>query len=298
MTSQWEPGAGRYQDPVTSPLPIMPIMPPPPSTGLTGPNGLIGPAGPTGPAGLTGPTMAVGRGTGPSRAAKDPAELVLLGGRAGYGTVEVLHGLDLSIPRGRVTALLGPNGAGKTTTLRVLAGLLPLRSGMLTWGGTNITKLSAVERARAGLMLVPDERAVFPSMTVKENLRLVADIAGDPDISPALTAFPRLEERLYQRAGSMSGGERRMLALARALLAKPKVLMVDELSLGLSPRVASDLFAWLKTVADGGTTVILADQYTEEALALASVVYFLYRGERSFVGSPEEFRASPSYASS
>jgi branched-chain amino acid transport system ATP-binding protein len=242
-------------------------------------------------------------GTSPPRAipaGPPPApvrpELVLRGARAGYGTVEVLHGLDLSIPSGQVTALLGANGAGKSTTLRVLAGLIPLRAGLLTWRDKNITKQSAVDRARAGLMLVPDERAVFQSMSVKENLRLIADIVGDPDITPALRAFPRLEERLSQRAGSMSGGERRMLALARALLAKPKVLMVDELSLGLSPRVASELFQWLGTVAAGGTTVILADQYTEEALALASVVYFLHRGERSFVGDPDSFRASPAYA--
>jgi branched-chain amino acid transport system ATP-binding protein len=250
-------------------------------------------------------------------------ELELTGARAGYGTVEVLHGLDLTIPAGKVTALLGANGAGKSTTLRVLAGLVPLRSGTLRRRGEEITKMSTLDRARRGLMLVPDERAVFASLSVRDNLLLIAeatkgraqsgrppgeqpDIAaatdeeaqtgrrrsGQPDISAALNAFPRLRERLTQRAGLMSGGERRMLALARALLARPSVLMVDELSLGLSPKVADELFAWLGTVAATGTTVVLADQYTEEALGLADIAYVLNRGQLSFVGDPAELAAT------
>ncbi|MBX6391072.1 MAG: ATP-binding cassette domain-containing protein [Frankia sp.] len=225
-------------------------------------------------------------------ATADGIELRLTGARAGYGPVEVLHGLDLVIPSGRVTALLGVNGAGKSTTLRVLAGLVPLRSGTLHWRGQAITKMSALDRARRGLMLVPDERAVFASLSVRDNLMVVAEATArpgsTPDITPALEAFPRLRERLAQRAGSMSGGERRMLALARALLARPSVLMVDELSLGLSPKVAAELFEWLGTVARGGTTVILADQYTDAALGLADLAYVLHRGERSFVGDPAE----------
>ncbi|EIV93777.1 ABC transporter ATP-binding protein [Frankia sp. QA3] len=217
------------------------------------------------------------------------AELELTGARAGYGTVEVLHGLDLAIPAGKVTALLGANGAGKSTSLRVLSGLIPLRAGTLTWRGEDITRLSTVDRARRGLMLVPDERAVFATLSVRDNLQIIAEASGHPDITPALESFPRLRERLTQRAGSMSGGERRMLALARALLARPSVLMVDELSLGLSPKVAADLFGWLATVAASGTTVLLADQYTEQALAMADLVYVLHRGERSFVGTPAEF---------
>jgi branched-chain amino acid transport system ATP-binding protein len=220
------------------------------------------------------------------------AELVLTGARAGYGTVEVLHGLDLTVPRGKITALLGANGAGKSTTLRVLAGLIPLRSGSLVWDGRDITKLSAYQRARAGLMLVPDERAVFASLSVRENLQVIGEATGHPDISLALDAFPKLRERLAQRAGSMSGGERRQLALARALLAQPKVLLIDELSLGLSPKVASELFAWLGTVAARGTTIVLADQYTEEALNLAEIVYVLHRGERTFVGDAAELASA------
>jgi branched-chain amino acid transport system ATP-binding protein len=226
------------------------------------------------------------------------AELILTGARAGYRTIEVLHGLNLTIPTGTVTALLGANGAGKSTTLRVLAGLLPLRSGSLTWRGRTITAVSALDRARAGLMLVPDERAVFASLTVRENLQVIVEAMGRrgvaPDIAPALEAFPRLDDRLAHRAGTLSGGERRMLALARALLARPTVLLVDELSLGLSPKVAGDLFAWLATVAAGGTTVVLADQYTEAALGLAEVVYVLRRGERSFVGDPAELKPGTS----
>ncbi|WP_238428502.1 ABC transporter ATP-binding protein [Frankia nepalensis] len=220
--------------------------------------------------------------------ASDGIELRLTGGRAGYGNVEVLHGLDLVIPSGKVVAMLGVNGAGKSTTLRVLAGLVPLRQGTLTWRGEVITKMSALDRSRRGLLLVPDERAVFASLSVRDNLMVVAEAAGYPDITPALDAFPKLRDRLPQRAGSMSGGERRMLALARALLARPSVLMVDELSLGLSPKVAAELFEWLATIAAGGTTVILADQYTEAALGMADLVYVLHRGERSFVGDPAE----------
>ncbi|MCK9900042.1 ATP-binding cassette domain-containing protein [Frankia sp. Cpl3] len=219
-------------------------------------------------------------------------ELLLDGARAGYRTIEVLHGITMAIPSGAVTALLGANGAGKSTTLRVLAGLIPLRGGTLSWRGEQITKMTTTNRAKRGLMLVPDERAVFATLSVRDNLQVIAEASGHPDITPALEAFPRLQERLNQRAGSMSGGERRMLALARALLARPSVLMVDELSLGLSPKVAGELFAWLGTVADAGTTVILADQYTEEALALADMVYVLHRGEITFAGTPAELGAS------
>jgi branched-chain amino acid transport system ATP-binding protein len=238
-------------------------------------------------------TVDLSAGTSPGTPAAAPpgVELRLTGARAGYGTVEVLHGLDLTIPAGRVTALLGANGAGKSTTLRVLAGLVPMRSGSLSWRDETITKMSALDRARRGLMLVPDERAVFSSLSVRDNLLIVAEATGHPDLTPALEAFPRLRERLPQRAGSMSGGERRMLALARALLAQPKVLMVDELSLGLSPKVAAELFEWLGTIAATGTTVILADQYTDAALGLADIAYVLHRGERSFVGDPAELLA-------
>jgi branched-chain amino acid transport system ATP-binding protein len=230
---------------------------------------------------------------GGARPAPGGIELRLTGARAGYGAVEVLHGLDLVIPAGKVTALLGVNGAGKSTTLRVLAGLVPLRAGSLTWRDDVITKMAVLERAKRGLLLVPDERAVFASLSVRDNLLVVAEATGNPDgIAPALDAFPKLRDRLAQRAGSMSGGERRMLALARALLARPQVLMVDELSLGLSPKVAAELFEWLATVASSGTTVILADQYTDAALGMADLVYVLHRGERSFVGDPAEFAAT------
>jgi branched-chain amino acid transport system ATP-binding protein len=238
---------------------------------------------------------ALAAAVGPRAGAPAPGgiELRLTGARAGYGAVEVLHGLDLVIPAGRVTALLGVNGAGKSTTLRVLAGVVPLRGGTLTWRDEVVTKMSALDRARRGLLLVPDERAVFASLSVRDNLLVVAEATSNPDgIAPALEAFPKLRDRLGQQAGSMSGGERRMLALARALLARPTVLMVDELSLGLSPKVAAELFEWLATVAEHGTTVILADQYTDAALGMADLVYVLHRGERSFVGDPAEFAAT------
>jgi branched-chain amino acid transport system ATP-binding protein len=244
-------------------------------------------------AGSSAAALAASVGRHADQPAPGGIELRLTGARAGYGAVEVLHGLDLVVPAGKVTALLGANGAGKSTTLRVLAGILPLRSGTLTWRGDVITKMSSLDRARRGLLLVPDERAVFASLSVRDNLLVVAEAAKNPDgIAPALEAFPKLRDRLAQRAGSMSGGERRMLALARALLARPLVLMVDELSLGLSPKVAAELFEWLSTIAQAGTTVILADQYTDAALAMADIAYVLHRGERSFVGDPAELAHS------
>lgn len=216
------------------------------------------------------------------------AELELVDGRAGYGSVEVLHGVDLAVPAGAVTTLVGANGAGKTSLLRVLAGVLPLRSGTVRWRGRRVDDLTAYERARRGLLLVPDARAVFPALTVRENLAVVAEAAGHRSLAPALEAFPVLAERLGQRAGTLSGGERRMLALSRALLAAPRVLLVDELSLGLAPRVAAELFARVDQLSHQGTTIVLADQYADMALRFADVVYVLHRGEVTFAGDVGE----------
>jgi branched-chain amino acid transport system ATP-binding protein len=215
-------------------------------------------------------------------------ELSLRGVRAGYGAVEVLHGLDLDIPSGSLTALLGPNGAGKTTLLSVLAGLLPIRSGRMTWRGRRLAGVPADERARSGLLLVPERRGVFGSLTVRDNLEVFAGAGGD--LSPAFTAFPVLEDRLAQHAGSLSGGEQQMLAMSRALLRRPEVLLLDEISFGLAPRVTRQLFDVVAQLARAGTTVVLVDQYLTEALRLADTVYVLARGEIAFAGEPAELR--------
>jgi branched-chain amino acid transport system ATP-binding protein len=222
-------------------------------------------------------------------------ELSLSGVRAGYGPVEVLHEVDMDIPSGALTALLGPNGAGKTTLLSVVAGLHPLRAGRIRWAGTDVSRLAPDARARAGMTLIPERRGIFPELTVRENL---ATFTGDDrDDGPALDAFPILAERMAQRAGSLSGGEQQMLAMSRALLKKPRLLLLDEISFGLAPRVTRQLFDVVAALARGGTTVVLVEQYLSDALRLADVVYVLARGEVVFAGEPSELagKSLPGY---
>jgi branched-chain amino acid transport system ATP-binding protein len=216
------------------------------------------------------------------------AELVLTDVRAGYGGVEVLHGVSLVVPALGVTALLGRNGAGKTTLLHALAGLVPLRSGRITWAGRDLRGWTVRERAEAGLLLVPERRGVFPDLSVRENLEVFA--RGEAErarLDEVLTALPVLAERLEQRAGSLSGGEQQVLALSRALLQRPRVLLLDELSSGLAPRVADQLFSVVAELA-GSCTVVLVEQYEDDALRLADVVYVLERGDVAFAGEPAE----------
>ena len=225
-------------------------------------------------------------------------ELSLRGVRAGYGPVEVLHGVDLDVPTGSLTALVGANGAGKTTLLSVLAGLLPVRAGSVTWQGRRLTGVPADQRARAGLALVPERRGIFGSMPVRDNLEVFAGRGGD--LSPAFAAFPILEQRLDQQAASLSGGEQQMLAVSRALLRRPTLLLVDEISFGLAPRITHQLFGVVADLARSGTTVVLVDQHLTEVLRLADIVYVLARGEIAFAGEPAELRdrTIPGYVTS
>jgi branched-chain amino acid transport system ATP-binding protein len=222
-------------------------------------------------------------------------ELSLRGVRAGYGAVEVLHGIDLDVPAGALTALLGPNGAGKTTLLSVVAGLLPARSGQIVWGGRDVTNVLPDARARAGLALIPERRGIFADLSVRENLEIFAGRAQSADA--ALAAFPVLADRLGQRAGSLSGGEQQMLAMSRVMLRDPRVMLLDEISLGLAPRVTRRLFDVVGELARSGTTVLLVDQYLSDALRLADIVYVLARGEVAFAGEPAELagRTLPGY---
>ncbi len=214
--------------------------------------------------------------------------LRLRGGRAGYGPVEVLHGIDLDIARGVVTGIVGPNGAGKSTLLSVLAGTVPLRSGTLTRDGQPYGVLRTEQRARLGLVAIPESRGVFPHLTVLDNLRV---FAGARPLDPAYDAFPVLRERAEQRAGTLSGGEQRMLALSRALVSDARGVIVDEPSLGLAPALTDRLYEVVAQIAARGTTVVLADQYEDRVLALAAVVYRLERGEVTFTGEPSELRS-------
>ncbi|HEX3823767.1 MAG TPA: ATP-binding cassette domain-containing protein [Mycobacteriales bacterium] len=207
--------------------------------------------------------------------------------RAGYGPVEVLHGVDLDVATGTLTALLGPNGAGKSTLLSVIAGLVPMSTGELVWDGLVISDLAPHLRAKAGLVHVPARGGVFPDLSVRDNLTVFAGSKRGWDA--ALEAFPILRERLSQRAGLLSGGEQQMLALSHALLRKPRLLLLDEISTGLAPRVTRTLFDVVTTMATAGTTVVLVEQHVSDALRMADVVYLLRHGEVALAGEPAEF---------
>ena len=222
-------------------------------------------------------------------------ELSLRDVRAGYGAVEVLHGIDLDVPTGSLTALLGPNGAGKTTLLSAVAGLLPVRAGQIRWADRDVVGTRADDLARAGMTLIPEHRGIFATLSVRDNLEVFAGRGAD--LSTAFEAFPILGQRLDQQAGSLSGGEQQMLAMSRALLGKPRLLLLDEISLGLAPRVTRLLFDVVSHLAESGVTVVLVEQYLSDALRLADLVYVLSRGEIAFAGEPAELegRELPGY---
>lgn len=202
-------------------------------------------------------------------------EIALRAARVRYGPLEALHGLDLPLPAATVTVLLGRNGAGRSSALRALAGTVPLAAGRVEWRGADVTRLPAHERARRGLCFVPDLRAVYATLTVAENLDLAAPGSQDA----ALTAYPELAPLLAHRAGTLSGGERRMLALTRAVLSDARVVLVDEPSLGLSKEVAARTYGLLAGLArTGGAAVVLAEQRVPPGLPPGSVAYELRRG--------------------
>ena len=206
--------------------------------------------------------------------------------RAGYGPVEVLHGIDLDIAAGVVTGIIGPNGAGKSTLLSVLAGTIPLRSGTLRWNGKPFGRLRPEQRARMGMVAIPESQGVFRHLTVRENLDV---FAAGRSLLPVYQAFPVLAERGSQAAGTLSGGEQRMLSLSRALVTDARCVVVDEPSLGLAPALTDEIYDVVGRIAKTGVTVVLADQYEDRVLALASVAYRLERGEVSFAGEPSEW---------
>jgi branched-chain amino acid transport system ATP-binding protein len=226
----------------------------------------------------------------------DPPALELRGVSAGYGRIEVIHDLDLAVPAGSVVALLGPNGAGKTTTLAAIAGTIPMMGGDLLLDGQSIRGLSTYERTRRGVVLVPEGRSVFPSLSVQENLELVVRAAtDDPRVRAERLAevweiFPRLAERREQRAGTLSGGEQQMLALSRAFLSSARVLLMDEISMGLAPVLVEALFDAVQQLRDRGKTIVLVEQFLTYALRLADICYVLGRGRIRFIGDAGEMR--------
>jgi len=225
----------------------------------------------------------------PSPSADEPV-LELRGVRACYERIEVLHGVDLTIGAGSVVALLGANGAGKTTTLAVIAGLHPASAGDVVIGGRRTNGVAADALARAGLCLVPEGRGVFPNLTVHENLRIathggrsLAEIEDE-----AFRRFPRLGERRKQVAGTMSGGEQQMLALARGLATDPAILLLDELSMGLAPMVVGDLFEKVAAIAAEGVSILVVEQFARVVLGVADRAAVMVHGKVAAEGRPDE----------
>jgi branched-chain amino acid transport system ATP-binding protein len=219
--------------------------------------------------------------------------LEVRGLRAGYGPIEVLHGIDLTLPAGAVVAVLGPNGAGKTTLLSVLSGLHPATAGTITLAGRNVVGARPDALARAGLCLVPEGRGIFPNLTVAEHLRMakhsgrrLADIEEE-----TYARFPRLAERRSQQAGTMSGGEQQMLALARGLATDPALLMLDELSMGLAPLIVEELYSQVAAIAATGVSIVVVEQFARAVLGVADLAAVLVHGHIGAMGTPQEIEA-------
>jgi branched-chain amino acid transport system ATP-binding protein len=212
---------------------------------------------------------------------------------AGYGPLAVLHGIGLRVGRGETIAVLGPNGAGKSTLMKALSGLIRPVTGNIDFGGEELARLPAHLVARAGLILVPEGRQVFPQLTVAENIRLGATRRSDfepAEIEAMLERFPRLRPRLHTAAALLSGGEQQMLAVARGLLARPDMLLLDEPSLGLAPAVAEELFGQFRRLRDEGMTLLIVDQMADHVLAIADRGYVLGGGRVVAEGRAAELR--------
>jgi branched-chain amino acid transport system ATP-binding protein len=210
-----------------------------------------------------------------------------------YGRLPALQGVDVVVPEGSLVALLGPNGAGKSTLLKSIAGLVSSRKGSITLGGGRIDKLSAHQRAKRGVCLIPEGRGIFPSLTVSENLQLALNRGDGEAVARVFEQFPVLEQRRSQTAGTLSGGEQQMLALARAVGSDPVLLMADELSLGLAPKLVAQINDTLKLLHEKDRrTILMVEQYATHALRVADLVFILGRGTLVWAGEPDELRAS------
>ena len=216
---------------------------------------------------------------------------------AGYGSTIVLRDVSLVVRAGSVTALLGPNGAGKTSLLRAVSGLLPIRSGTVSIVGTDVTNTDAHIRARRGMCLVPEGRGIFRGLTVRENLALQVDKGQERDaIERAVEAFPILGERLNQRAALLSGGQQQMLAMSAAYLGNPRLVLVDEASLGLAPIVLDEIFDFLRKITDNGAALLIVDQFMNRALSIASTAYVMTRGKMVYDGPAKDLLDSDVFA--
>jgi branched-chain amino acid transport system ATP-binding protein len=215
--------------------------------------------------------------------------LEIRGVSAGYGGTAVLHEVSLSVPRGKVVALLGPNGAGKTTLLRVASGLLRPSRGVVFLGGEAVGRDRPYQRARRGLCHIPEGRGIYPSLTVRENIVLHTwrrDEAAA--VERAVENFPILGQKLGQPAGQLSGGQQQMLAVVRGYIDDPRLVLVDEASMGLAPNMVDQIYAFLTAIVRQGTSLLLVEQYVRRALDLAHEVVILSKGEVAYDGSPAD----------
>ena len=217
--------------------------------------------------------------------------------RVSYGGIQALRGIDLEVPDGKIVTLIGANGAGKSTTLRTISGLVKPAHGRIHLQGEDITSLSPDRIVSKGLTLVPEGRRVFPDLTVLENLKLGAYLRKDKaeiekDLKWVYELFPRLEERNWQSAGTLSGGEQQMLAVGRALMSRPKLMMLDEPSLGLAPLVVQDIFSIIREINRQGVTVLLIEQNANMALKIADLAYVLETGNITMSGTGAELLAN------
>jgi len=217
-----------------------------------------------------------------------------------YGRIRALRGISLRVEEGQIVSLIGANGAGKTTTMKTVSGLLGLVGGTMTFDGEDLTKVRADLRVRKGICQVPEGRGIFPGMTVAENIDMGAYVRSDrrspefqSDLDRVYELFPRLAERRTQVGGTLSGGEQQMLAIGRALMARPRLLLLDEPSMGLAPQFIAQIFAVIEEINAAGTTVLLVEQNAKQALGLAHVAYVLETGEVTRSGPGSELLADP-----
>ena len=222
--------------------------------------------------------------------------LEVIGLHGGYGAVEVLHGIDLEVQEGEAVALLGSNGAGKSTLNNVLSGLSRSWSGQVRFDGADLTRAHYRDVVRAGLIQVPEGRRIFPNLTVLENLELGAFTRArqrrSANLERAFGIFPRLLERMKQLAGTLSGGEQQMLAIGRGLMAEPRLLILDEPSLGLSPLLVEELFGLIRRLRDEGLAVLLVEQNVGQSLEVADRAYVMENGSIRFAGLPSALLGS------
>ncbi|MEN0011758.1 MAG: ABC transporter ATP-binding protein [Solirubrobacteraceae bacterium] len=218
-----------------------------------------------------------------------------------YGQIEAIRDISFSVEEGTVATLIGANGAGKTTTLKTISGLLKARTGKITFDGVDVTDMPPYDRVKVGLCQSPEGRGIFPGMSVRENLEMGAYVRTDrktaayqEDFDRVMTLFPRLQERIGQVAGTMSGGEQQMLAIGRALMARPRLLLLDEPSMGLAPKLISQIFSIITEINEQGTTVLLVEQNAAQALKRADTAHVLDSGEITRSGTGDELAGDDS----